>query len=74
LSAATLTGGKLTFSFTNFTGLNFSVLATNDIAAPEATWPVIGAVVESPASSGTYRFTNSTPATNGALFFILRQP
>jgi hypothetical protein len=74
LSATTLTGGKLTFSFTNFTGLNFSVLATNNITAPEATWPVIGAVVESPVSSGTYRFTNSTPATNGALFFILRQP
>ena len=74
LSAAALTGGKLTFSFTNFTGLNFSVLATNNITAPEATWPVIGTVVESPASSGTYRFTNSTPATNGNMFYLLRQP
>jgi hypothetical protein len=54
--------------------LSFSVLATNDLAAPKTNWPVIGTAVESPAGSGNYQFTNSTLATNGALFYLLRQP
>jgi hypothetical protein len=74
LGGAALPGGKLAFSFTNITGLNFSVLATNNITAPKTNWPVVGTAVESPAGSGTYRFTNSAPATNGALFYLLRQP
>ena len=69
-----LAGGKFKFTFTNATGLGFSVLATNDLTAPTANWPVLGQAVESPAGSGSYQFTNSTPATNGSLFFILRQP
>jgi len=74
LGGAGLTGGKLKFTFTNATGLSFSVLATNNVAAPKATWPVIGAAVESPAGSGSYQFTNSSPATNSQLFYLLRQP
>jgi Protein of unknown function (DUF1533) len=65
--------GKLTFSFTNATGLSFSVLATNDLTAPIATWPVVGPVVESPAGSGSYQYTNSS-TTNAQSFYILRQP
>jgi hypothetical protein len=38
-----------------------------------ATWPVVGTAVESPAGSGNYQVTNG-PATNGAVFYILRQP
>jgi hypothetical protein len=64
--------GKLTLAFTNYTGLSFSVLATNNLAAPIATWPLVGHPIESPAGSGNYHFTNS-PATNGQ-FYILRQP
>ncbi|HEV2692179.1 MAG TPA: hypothetical protein VG347_04725, partial [Verrucomicrobiae bacterium] len=73
LSGSLVTGNKLAFLFTNATGLSFSVLATNKLAAPVATWPVLGTAVESPAGSGNYRFTNSTTATN-MLFFRLRQP
>ncbi|HXI73243.1 MAG TPA: DUF1533 domain-containing protein [Verrucomicrobiae bacterium] len=72
LKGIAVVGGQLQFSFTNATGLNFSVLATNDIAAPKATWPVIGQAVEGPA--GQYNFTNQNPATNGQMFYILRQP
>ena len=68
------TGGKLTFSFTNVTGLSFSVLATNDLTAAKTNWPVVGQAVESPAGSGKYQFTNSIPATNSWLYYILRQP
>jgi heme-binding protein Shr len=74
LGGVTLSGGKLTFSFTNVTGLSFSVLATNNVTAPLTNWPVIGTATESPSGSGNYQFTNSAPATNGSLFFILRQP
>ena len=72
LGGSVLTGGKLKFTFTNAAGLSFSVLGTNNLTAPPATWPVIGAVVEGPA--GTYNYTNSTPATNSQQFYLLRQP
>ncbi len=65
--------GQLTFTFTNASGLSFSVLATNDISAPLTNWPVIGTAVENPAGSGNYQFTNSA-ATNAQEFYILRQP
>jgi hypothetical protein len=74
LRGTTLSNGKLTFSFTNASGLSFSVLATNNLAAPIATWPVVGLAIESPAGSGNYRYTNSAAATNGQQFYILRQP
>jgi hypothetical protein len=70
--AKLITGGNLIFSFTNAAGLSFSVLATNNIAAPITNWPVVGSAGESPAGSGNYQFTNS-PATNSQ-FYILRQP
>ena len=64
--------GKFSFTFTNTTGLNYSVLATNNLNVPLSTWPVIGTTLENPAGSGTYVFTNS-PGTNGQLYYILRQ-
>ena len=73
MGGVTAIGGKLAFSFTNVTGLSFSILATNNILAPISTWPVVGAAVESPAGSGNYYYTNSSH-TNGMQFFILRQP
>jgi hypothetical protein len=73
LGGASVASGKMAFTFTNSTGLSFSILATNDLTAPVATWPVVGAAVESPAGSGNYTYTNSAP-TNSALYFILRQP
>jgi len=62
------------FSFTNAPGLSFSILATKHLAAPKASWPVIGTAVESPAGSGQYQFTDPNPATNAARFYLLRQP
>jgi hypothetical protein len=62
------------FSFTNAPNLSFSVLATNNITAPKATWPLVGTAVETPAGSGNYQFTDPIPATNTARFYLLRQP
>jgi hypothetical protein len=62
------------FSFTNAPNLSFSVRATNNITAPKATWPVVGAAVENPAGSGHYQFTDSTAATNGVQFYLISLP
>lgn len=72
LSGVSTSGGKLTFTFTSTPGLSFSVLATNNLTAPRASWPVVGTAIEGPA--GTYNYTNSTPPTNAHMFYILRQP
>lgn len=74
LGGAKVTSGKFGFTFTNITGLSFSVLATNNLTAPVANWPVVGVAVESPVGSGIYQFTNSAAATNAQLFYMLRQP
>jgi hypothetical protein len=68
------TNGHAGFTFTNITGLSYSVQATDTISAPVATWPVIGVAVESPAGSGKYQFIDPSPATNSARFYLLRQP
>jgi hypothetical protein len=73
LGGVTLSSDKLAFSFTNATGLSFSVLATNDLTAPIANWPVVGQATESPAGSGNYKYTNSA-ATSLLQYYILRQP
>ena len=74
LTGVTLNGGNLAFSFTNGAGLSFSVLSTNILTAPVATWPVVGSAVETPPGSGHYQFIAPNPATNSAQFYILRQP
>jgi hypothetical protein len=74
LGGVTMNNGTVSFTFTNYPGLTFSVLGTNVLAAPVNTWPVIGAAVESPAGSGQYQFADPNPATNSSLFYILRQP
>jgi hypothetical protein len=73
LNGVSLAGGKFQLNFTNVTGLNFSVLATNNIAAPVTSWPVVGQAIESPAGSGSYQYTDSA-TTNALLFYLLRQP
>jgi hypothetical protein len=73
LKGTTINGSKFSFSFTNFTGLSYSVISTNDITAPLSNWPVVGPAIESPAGSGNYSYTNSA-ATNAWQFFYLRQP
>ena len=72
----TVTGATsvASFGFTNASGLSFSVLATDNLKAPQATWSVIGAAVENPAGSGHYQFTDPNAATNAARYYRLSQP
>lgn len=72
LGGFSLTGGALTFSFTSTPGLSFTVVATNNVTAPIATWPVVGTATESPA--GHYHFTDPNAATNPQTYYSVRQP
>ncbi len=71
--AVQVSHGVFAFAFTNFTGLSFSVLATNNLAVPKSSWPVVGTAIEYPAGSGNYQYTN-TSATGTNQFYIIRQP
>jgi hypothetical protein len=62
------------FSFNNTPGLIFSIVATNDISAPAATWPVVQTITDNPLNSGHYYFTDPNPATNSTRYYMLRQP
>jgi hypothetical protein len=73
LGGVSVSGGSLTFSFTNVTGLNFSVRATNNFSASRP-WPIIGTPTENPAGSGHYQYTDPSPATNSELFYYLSLP
>ncbi|HUA67357.1 MAG TPA: hypothetical protein VMA13_02310 [Candidatus Saccharimonadales bacterium] len=75
LTGVSLSGSNLAFSFTNVTGLSFSVLGTNKLTAPLATWPVVGSAIENPLGPGHFQSTAPNSVTNSAQFFyILRQP
>lgn len=71
MRGANSASGNFAFTFTNITGLSYSVLATNNIAVP-LPWPVIGTATESPAGSGIYKFTNSV-GTNTQFYYLLKQ-
>jgi hypothetical protein len=64
--AVKLPGGEFQFSFTNLSGLSFTVLATTDLALPSTNWTALGAPVES--APGQYQFTDAQ-ATNTAIRF-----
>ena len=68
---ATKTNGNVQVRFVNSPGVTFTVLATTNIAVPEANWTVLGSATESPA--GQFTFTDTT-ATNGARFYSVRSP
>ncbi len=56
--------GSIQFTFTNFTDQQFVTLATTNLGLPESNWTQIGAVIESPAGSGQYQFTDPQAAGN----------
>ena len=65
------TNGHFQVSFANSPGVTFTILATTNLALPEASWSVLGTATESPA--GQFRFTDTT-ATNGVRFYRVRSP
>ncbi len=63
-----LGNGVFQLSFTNTPGLNFSILASTNIAVSVTNWTVLGMPTENPA--GQYQFTDSV--TNNAQFYRVR--
>ena len=69
LSGARLANGNFQLTFTNVSGLNFSILASTNIATAVTNWTVLGTPIETPAA-GQYQFTDSV--TNKARFYRVR--
>jgi hypothetical protein len=67
-----LAGGALQFSFTNLSGLGFTVLGTTNLAQPLTSWTVLGAPVESPP--GHYQFTDPQATNKAASYYSVRSP
>ena len=82
-TAATVTPPQLTatlipsssqfqLSFTNASGIAFTVLTATNLSLPASNWSVLGSPVE--VSIGYYQFTNALVTSNTAQFFRVRQP
>jgi hypothetical protein len=70
--AVTLPGGAFQFSFTNLSGLSFTVLAATNVALPLSNWTVLGAPIEGP--SGQYQFTDSQATNTPIRFYRVSSP
>lgn len=66
--------GSIQFSFTNFTGMSFSVLATTNVALPASAWTDLGTAVENPGSSQRYQFTDPQATNSGQRYYRVRSP
>lgn len=66
--SAQRTNGTILLTFTNVTGLNFSILATTNLTTAAANWTVLGAPLEN--SIGNYQFVDMS--TNTARFYRVR--
>jgi len=67
-----LSGGAFQLSFTNLSGLGFTVLGSTNVALPVAQWTVLGAPVENPP--GRYQFTDPQATNKATRFYRVRSP
>jgi hypothetical protein len=68
----TFSGGAFWMSFTNMSGLPFTVLGTTNLGLPLSNWDVLGAPTESPP--GQYQFTDSQTTNSRGRFYRVRSP
>ncbi len=73
-SWSVLANGSFTLAFTNYTGLNFTVLGSTNLALPINSWSNLGTAVESPAGSGQFQFTDPQAANNIQRYYRVRTP
>jgi hypothetical protein len=67
-----LADGAFQFVFDNPYDVDFTVLATTNLAAPAALWPTVGA--PAPVGDGLYQFTDSDATNCPRRFYLLRSP
>ena len=69
-----LGNGSFQLAFTNFSDMSFTVLASATLALPNSAWTKLGPVVESPAGSGQYQFTDAQATNNARRFYRVHSP
>ncbi len=72
ISQSPTNGFKLTF--TNLTGLSFSILSTTNLALPKSSWKIQGYATEYPTNSGHYQFTDTTATNSVFKYYSIRSP
>lgn len=73
-AASQITGGAFQFSFTNLSGLGFTVLGTTNLALPLTNWTILGSAMESPAGSGNYQFSDTQNTNQVTQYYRVRWP
>ncbi len=66
--------GPASFTFTNSTDMSFTVLATTNLTWPMNQWSNLGPVVEAPAGSGHYQFTDPSATNSPQRFYRVSSP
>jgi hypothetical protein len=67
-----LADGAFQFVFDNPYDVDFTVLATTNLAVHPALWPPVGA--PAPVGDGLYQFTDSEATNYPRRFYLLRGP
>jgi len=74
VGTSSISGGAFQLSFTNLSGLGFTVLGSTNLALPLSGWTVLGSPVETPPGSGNYQFTDSQATNLVSRFYQVRSP
>jgi hypothetical protein len=73
-SSSVQANGSFKLTFTNYTGLSFTVLGSTNLSLPENSWSNLGTAVESPAGSGQFQFTDPQAANNIQRYYRVWTP
>ena len=71
-SSLWLADGSFRFSFTNVTPINFTVIASTNVALPTSSWTVLGSALM--ISPGTYQFTDIQATNFARRFYQVKSP
>lgn len=75
LTALTHLGnGSTQFTFTNVSDASSTVLASTNLTLPLSAWPIAGYVMETPAGSGQFQFTDPQATNYPQRFYRVRSP
>jgi hypothetical protein len=69
-----LIGGAFQLSFSNVSGLGFTVFGSTNVALPSNLWSNLGPAVETPPASGNYQFTDPQATNKATRFYRVRSP
>jgi hypothetical protein len=72
--ATRLGNGSFQFGFTNYEDMSFTVFAGTNLALPFNGWSNLGPVVETPAGSGQFQFTDPGATNWPQRFYRVSSP